>query len=113
ALKMVLARAHADPEVLRRFLVEAEAVARLQHPHIVEVYEVGEWEGCPYFSMQYVGGDGLDRKLNGSPLPVRQAAQLLEAVSRAMHYAHQQGVVHRDLKPSNILVTTGGSPRVV
>jgi len=104
ALKMVLAGKHADPEHLARFRNEAEAVARLQHPHIVQIYDVGEHEGLPYFCLEFVAGGSLDHKLNGTPLPSRRAAQLVEMLARAMHTAHQQGIVHRDLKPSNVLL---------
>jgi serine/threonine-protein kinase len=104
ALKMVLAGKHADAEHLARFRTEAEAVARLQHPHIVQIYDVGEHEGLPYFCLELVAGGSLDQKLNGIPLPSRRAAHLVETLARAMHAAHQQGIVHRDLKPSNVLL---------
>jgi tetratricopeptide (TPR) repeat protein len=104
ALKMVLAGAYASEESLTRFRLEAEAVARLQHPHIVQIYEVGEQEGRPFFSMEYIGGGSLAMKL-GVALPSNQeAAQLCENLARAVHYAHERGVVHRDLKPANILL---------
>src|SRR5262249_37575753 len=96
--------AHAGPEELARFRAEAEAVARLQHPHIVGVHEVGEYEGRPYFSMEYVDGGSLAAKLRGTPQQPRTAAQLVEMVARAMHFAHQRGTVHRDLKPANVLL---------
>jgi serine/threonine protein kinase/lipoprotein NlpI len=104
ALKMLSAGANADPTHLARFYIEAEAVASLQHPNIVQIYEVGEHGGLPYFSLEFVAGGSLEKKTGGNPLPAREAAQLLETVARAMAYAHQQGVVHRDLKPANILL---------
>jgi hypothetical protein len=112
ALKMILAGEHAGPHELARFRSEAEAVARLQHPHIVQIYEVGEHEGHPYFSLEFCPGGGLDRKLNGTPLPPQEAARLLETLARAMHAAHQAGVVHRDLKPANVLLTAEGQPKI-
>ncbi len=104
ALKMVLAGVHAGEQAVVRLRVEAEAVGRLQHPNIVQIYEVGDHEGRPYFALEYVSGGSLARKLGGKPLPARSAAQLVETLARAMHYAHQQGIVHRDLKPGNILL---------
>jgi serine/threonine protein kinase len=104
ALKMILPAAHAEPERLARFRREAEAVARLQHPHIVQVYEIGEQDGVPFFSMELVEGGSLARHLAGRPQPPREAAQLAEVLARAIHYAHQRGVLHRDLKPANILL---------
>jgi WD40 repeat protein/serine/threonine protein kinase len=112
ALKMVLAGSHAGPEARARFLAEAGAIAALQHPNIVQIYEVGEQDALPFFSMEIVDGGGLDRKIRGAPLPAQEAALLLEKLARAMHYAHQHGVVHRDLKPANVLLTAEGEPKV-
>jgi WD40 repeat protein len=112
ALKMILAGQHAGAEQAGRFRAEAEAVAHLQHPHIVQIYEVGEHEGRPYFSLEYLEGGSLSRKLGGVPLEPRQAARLLEMLAGAMHYAHQRGIVHRDLKPANILLTAEGLPKI-
>jgi len=108
ALKMVLAGGHAGPEELARFRLEAEAVARLQHPNIAQVYDVGEVRGLPYFSLEYCSGGSLSQQLDGTPRPPKEAAQLVEVLARAVHYAHERGVVHRDLKPANILIATGG-----
>jgi tetratricopeptide (TPR) repeat protein len=108
ALKMVLAGPHAGPEELARFRREAEAVARLQHPHVVQIYEVGEHGGRPYFSMEYVEGASLAQHLSGNPLPGRTAAPLVETLARAVHHAHERGIVHRDLKPANVLIQTPG-----
>jgi WD40 repeat protein len=104
ALKMILAGGHAGPNELARFRGEAEAVARLKHPHIVQVYDVGEVNGLPYFSLEYVEGGSLDRKLAGTPLPPIEAAALVEKLARAMAAAHAEGLVHRDLKPANVLL---------
>jgi serine/threonine protein kinase len=112
ALKMILAGKHASPAELARFRAEAEAVAQFQHPHIVQIHEGGEHHGLPYFSLEFVDGGNLTQKLAGTPLPVRQAAELMEMLARAMHYAHQRGIVHRDLKPANVLLTADGTPKV-
>ena len=106
ALKMILGGLHASDEDLRRFRQEAEASARLQHPNIVQIHEVGEMDGKPYFSLEYVDGGCLANKMANEPQPVFSAAQLIETLARAMHYAHQRGIVHRDLKPANILLAT-------
>ncbi|MCI0361384.1 MAG: protein kinase, partial [Planctomycetaceae bacterium] len=112
ALKMVLAGAHARPEQLSRFRHEAEAVARLPHPNIVQIHEVGEHDGRPFLSLEFVEGGGLDKKLGGAPQPARDAARLVETLARAIHHAHTQGVIHRDLKPANVLLTADGTPKV-
>jgi serine/threonine protein kinase len=104
ALKMLLAGPHARPEQRARFRTEAEAAARLRHPHVVQIYEVGEHQGQPYFAMEYVDGDSLAQRLAGTLLPARQAAELTATLADAVHAAHQQGIVHRDLKPANILI---------
>jgi mono/diheme cytochrome c family protein/tRNA A-37 threonylcarbamoyl transferase component Bud32 len=104
ALKMILSGVHASPKELRRFHAEAEAVARLQHPNIVQIYEVGEHQQRPFFSLEYVGGGSLSQKYHGQVVAPRLAADMIQTVARAVHYAHQQGVIHRDLKPANILL---------
>lgn len=104
ALKMVLTGIRAGPKDLARFRAEAAAIARLQHPNIVQIYDVGEAAGRPYFVLEFVAGGSLDQRLQGKPQPVRQAAQLLETLARAVHAAHADGVIHRDLKPANILL---------
>jgi predicted Ser/Thr protein kinase len=91
-------------EDLVRFRVEAEAVARLQHPNIVQIYEIGEANGRPYFSLEYVDGGSLSARLHGKPHPPRRAAELILTLARAMHHAHEKGIVHRDLKPANVLL---------
>jgi eukaryotic-like serine/threonine-protein kinase len=112
ALKMVLQGEHAGVEQLARFQAEAEAIARLQHPHIVQIYEVGQQRGLPYFSLEYCPSGSLEKKLNGTPLPAREAAQLTERLARAMAAAHSKGVIHRDLKPANVLLTDDGTPKI-
>jgi tetratricopeptide (TPR) repeat protein len=112
ALKMILAGGHAGRDQLARFRTEAEAIARLQHPNIVQVYEVGENEKRPYFSLEFCAGGSLDKKMAGNPLPPAQAAKLAEALARAMEAAHQAHVIHRDLKPANVLLTADGTPKI-
>jgi serine/threonine protein kinase len=108
ALKMILAGAHAAPQTLARFRTEAEAAARLQHPNIVQVYEVGEQGGAPYLALEFVDGVSLAQRLEGQPLSPDEAAELVETLARAVQYAHERGVVHRDLKPANILLQKSG-----
>jgi serine/threonine protein kinase len=104
ALKMVSSGFQAGPKDLARFRVEAAALARLQHPNIVQIYDVGEAAGRPYFVFEFVAGGSLARYLRGAPQPVRPAAQLVDTLARAVHAAHANGVIHRDLKPANILL---------
>ena len=104
ALKMIRSGDRPRPRELARFRAEAEAVARLAHPNIVQIYEVGEQDDRPYLALEYVDGGSLAQRLAGTPMPVRPAAELVETLARAMHHAHQRGVVHRDLKPANILL---------
>jgi tetratricopeptide (TPR) repeat protein len=112
ALKMILAGSHAGTSQLARFQTEAEAVAQLQHPNIVQIFEVGKHEGLPYFSLELVDGLSLREKLADKPLESAEAARLVEVLARAMHHAHQQGIVHRDLKPANVLLTADGLPKI-
>ena len=112
ALKMVLAGAHASKQLLQRFIAEAKAVAHLQHPNIVQIFEVGEHEGLPYFSLEYVNGPSLDKRIAGKPLPAEEATRLMITLADAMQYAHDHGVLHRDLKPANVLTTQDGVPKV-
>jgi eukaryotic-like serine/threonine-protein kinase len=112
ALKMLLAGPCARPEALERFLREAEAVAGLRHPNIVQVYDVGDVDGQPYFTMELVESGNLAEKIQGVPQPARHAAALVATLAEAIHAAHQSGIVHRDLKPSNVLLTRDGTPKV-
>src|SRR5438309_6558061 len=107
ALKMVLHSVHADGKDLTRFRAEAAVIARLQHPNIVQIYDVGESAGRPYFVLEFVAGGSLAQHLQGRPQPVHPAAQLIEALARGVHAAHASGVIHRDLKPANILLGDG------
>jgi WD40 repeat protein/tetratricopeptide (TPR) repeat protein/predicted Ser/Thr protein kinase len=112
ALKMVLYGEYADVEDRERFRREARAVARLQHPNIVQVYEVSEHNGMPYFSMEYCAGGNLGEKLNGAPMPPLDAATLVETLAATMHAAHHAAILHRDLKPGNILLNSDGQPKI-
>jgi serine/threonine-protein kinase len=112
ALKMLLAGPYARPDEQARFLREAEAVAGLRHPHVVQVYDAGELDGRSYFTMELVEGGSLAQKIAGAPQPARPAAALVATVAEAVHAAHQNGIVHRDLKPANILLTADGTPKV-
>ena len=112
ALKMLLAGAHARPQDRERFQREAEAVARLRHPNVVQIYDVGDSEGRPYFTMELVEGGSLAQQLAGMPQPARQAAALVATLAQAMQAAHQAGIVHRDLKPANVLLTSDGTPKI-
>ncbi|MFO0809333.1 MAG: serine/threonine-protein kinase, partial [Gemmataceae bacterium] len=104
ALKMILAGSHAGDTLLARFKAEAEAIAKLQHPNIVQIYDIGECDGRPYFSLELVEGGSLERKIAGQPQNPRLAARIVEVLARAVHVAHEAGIVHRDLKPANILL---------
>jgi hypothetical protein len=112
ALKMILAGSHAGPEDLARFRTEPEAVARLQHPNVVAIYEIGDCLGTPFLSLEYCAGGSLEQRLGGTPLPPKEAAALVETLARAMHAAHARGVLHRDLKPANVLLAEDGTPKI-
>jgi WD40 repeat protein/serine/threonine protein kinase len=110
ALKMILAGAQAGADAVARFRIEAEAAARLRHPNIVPIYEVGDWQPpgesppLPYLTMEWIEGGSLEQKLAGRPWPPNEAAHLVATLARAMQHAHEQGIIHRDLKPANILL---------
>jgi WD40 repeat protein len=108
ALKMLLAGGHAGDALRGRFKVEAEAIARLQHPNIVQVFEVGEKDGLAFFSLEFCPGGTLAERLRGGPLTPAAAAPLVETLARAIHAAHTAHVLHRDLKPANVLLAGGG-----
>lgn len=112
AVKMILAGGHAGLAELERFRAEAATLARLQHPNIVQIHEVGEHEGRPYFALEYCPGGSLKDKLHGTPLPSREAAALVVGLARAVHAAHQKGIVHRDLKPANVLLAEDGTLKI-
>jgi serine/threonine-protein kinase len=110
ALKMIRAGDGAGEHELGRFRTEAEAAARLQHPNIVQVYAVGEHDGCPFLSLEYVDGGSLKDKLGGKPQPVEAAAQLVQVLAEAMEFAHHRHIIHRDLKPANIMLARPEGP---
>lgn len=112
ALKMMLGGQFAAMSATRRFRTEAQAVAKLNHPGIVTVYEVGERDGQSFFSMGFVDGSNLATRLQSGPLPPQEAARVVQAVADAIQHAHEQGVIHRDLKPQNILLDENGQPKV-
>jgi eukaryotic-like serine/threonine-protein kinase len=111
ALKMVLAGVHAGPVALARFHNEAQAVASLRHPDIVQIHDVGQADGLPYFCLEFIDGGSLAR-IEGRPQDIKQAAWTIRVLARAIHAAHLQGIVHRDLKPANILLTADGRPKI-
>jgi serine/threonine-protein kinase len=112
ALKMILAGSYAGGEDQARFRLEAEAVAGLQHPNIVQIFEIGSHQGLPFLSLEYCGGGSLAARMAGKPLPARQAAQIAEVVARAAAAAHATGIIHRDIKPGNVLLTETGTPKL-
>ena len=113
ALKMILSGGHADEGERQRFRSEAEAVARLQHPNIVQVHEVGEHEGLPYAALEFVEGGTLAQRLKRGPVPPREAAELIATAAGAMQLAHSRNIVHRDLKPANIMLGDFGEVYVI
>src|SRR3954447_24367795 len=112
ALKMLLTGAHAGRESRERFLREARVGADLRHPNIVQVHDMGDQDGLPYFTMEFVEGGDLAQKLAGTPQPPRQAAELLATLAAAVQAAHRNWIVHRDLKPANVLLTADGTPKI-
>src|SRR6478752_1861623 len=112
ALKVIGLGQWATKAHLKRFRLEAEAAASLDHPCIVPIYEVGERDGQCYFSMKFVEGGQLDEVVRRSPMPIRQATELIAKVARTVHYAHEHGILHRDIKPGNILLGAKGEPHL-
>lgn len=112
ALKMILSGEHASVDERLRFLSEAETVAKLQHPGIVQVYEFGTHGDHPYFAMEYLTGGALDQTLQGTPMAPREAATLVMKLAEAVQAAHALGIIHRDLKPANILLSSNGEPKI-
>ncbi len=109
---MILAGAHASPEAGVRFLAEAEAIAQLQHPNIIQIHHIGESDGLAFFELEYAAGGSLDQRLDGAPWQPKQAAWLAEQVARGIGEAHRLGILHRDLKPSNVLLASDGTPKI-
>jgi serine/threonine-protein kinase len=112
ALKTILAGDLAGPEASQRFVAEAEAIARLDHPHIVQIHAFAEHEGRPYFEMEFLPGGSLADRLHGAQWPVSDAARLVETLARAIHEVHCLGIIHRDLKPANVLLAADGTPKI-
>ena len=112
AVKMLLFGQFAGKAAFERFRAEAQTAAHLQHPNIVAVHEIGETDGQPYFSMDYVAGRNLAELVRDRPMPARQAAGYLRKIAHAVHYAHVHGVLHRDLKPANVLIDEADEPRI-
>lgn len=111
ALKTMLA--FEDEQMLKRFIQEAEMMAKLSHPYIVKVYDIGNTDGIPYFAMEFVEGRTLAQCLQQEKIPVRRVAEMMRKVAEAIHYAHRHGILHRDMKPSNIMVDNQGEPKVM
>jgi WD40 repeat protein len=112
ALKMILGGRYVGTDKLARFQTEAEAVARLEHSHIVHIYDFGSHDGLPFLALEYVDGGTLDKKLAATPQDPRYAAAIVRSLAAAMQVAHDAGIIHRDLKPSNILLTKDGDPKI-
>jgi tRNA A-37 threonylcarbamoyl transferase component Bud32 len=112
ALKMILTRSHAGEAELARFRTEAEAIARVKHANIIQIYEIGEHEGRPYFSLEFCAGGSLAQKIDGTPMQPKEAARMVEKLARGMEAAHQEEIIHRDLKPANVLLARDGTPKI-
>jgi hypothetical protein len=112
ALKMILSANLASADEVERFRVEVEAAGGLDHPHIVPIYEVGEHDGCHYFTMKLIEGGSLAKPTNGRPSSTRKAAEIVATIAEAVHHAHRRGILHRDLKPANVLLDEAGQPHV-
>ena len=112
AIKMILAGEHAGLRERARLRIEAEAAAQIVHTNVVQVFEIGEHEGLPFLVLEYVSGGNLTRMLRGMPQAFRWSARLTEILARAIHVAHERGIVHRDLNPSNILMAPDGTPKI-
>src|SRR5262249_40548786 len=112
AIKTIRHLPLANARELQRFQREAEAVATFQHPNIVQIHEVGAFQGVPYFTQELVEGGTLAARSRGQPQPIMETAELLKTLALAVEVAHQRGLVHRDLKPGNILLTADGQPKI-
>jgi serine/threonine protein kinase len=112
ALKRIRGGIYAGKEERERFQREGEAIASVEHPHVVKIHEFGEYQGQPFFSMELLEGGTLSKKLNGQPLPEREAAELVRTLALTIATAHRRGILHRDLKPSNVLFAGDGTPKI-
>ncbi len=112
ALKMIRAGDGARPDDLARFEAEARAVAAIDHPNIIKIFAIGEHDGLPYFSLEFLEGGSLAQRIDGKPQPVDESARIIEALARAMNVAHRRGIVHRDIKPANVLFAADGTPKI-
>jgi eukaryotic-like serine/threonine-protein kinase len=112
ALKVLSAGRAARSEGLDCFAAEARAVASLQHPNIIQIYNVGEHDGLPYLALEFCPGGNLDKQIRGTALPPRGTAAMAEQLARVVHAAHEKGIVHRGLKPANVLFGEGGVPKI-
>ncbi len=112
AIKMLVSGEYASTREVQRLLLESEVLASLRHPNIVQVFDVGDLDGRPYFTMEFLEGGTLAQSLAGCPRPAREAAALLVTLARAVQAVHDAGIVHRDLKPSNVLLAADGTPKV-
>ncbi|MHB1556720.1 MAG: WD40 repeat domain-containing serine/threonine protein kinase [Isosphaeraceae bacterium] len=112
ALKMIRAGDGARPDDLDRFEAEARAVAAIDHPNIIKIFAIGERDGLPYFSLEFLEGGSLAQRIDGKPQPVEESARIVEALARAMSVAHRRGIVHRDIKPANVLFAADGTPKI-
>lgn len=112
AIKMILGAASSDSRVVERFETEARAVANLQHPNVVQLFEFGSLDDSPFFALEYVDGGTLAERIRELPMDSKEAARIVESLARAMQVAHQRGILHRDLKPANILLTVDGVPKI-
>ena len=110
--KMIKAGAGAQPDDLARFEAEARAVAAIDHPNIIKIFEIGEHDGLPYFSLEFLEGGSLAQRIAGKPQPIEDAARIVETLARAMDVAHRRGIVHRDIKPANVLLAGDGTPKI-
>src|SRR5262249_27742431 len=112
ALKVIRLGQWASKAHLKRFRLETEAAARLEHPGIVPIHDVRQRDGSYYFSMKFVEGGKLDAVAKREPMPIRRAAELIARIARTIHYAHEHGILHRDIKPGNILLDAKGEPHL-
>ncbi|MCE9532752.1 MAG: serine/threonine protein kinase, partial [Planctomycetes bacterium] len=112
ALKMILSGEYASEHDLARFQAEAEAVAGLKHPHIVNLFEFGTHRNLPFFTLEYMEGGSLAKRIKDTPLSPQEAAQIVEQLARGMAEAHAHGIIHRDLKPENVLLAVEGTPKI-